>query len=134
MNTKKFIIRETALLLCGELLGAAAVVGIFALLGQMNYTVVLGAVIGALLATGNFLFMAIASDAAADKAAQQDVKGGKAAIKTSFYLRMVVIAALLVVFAKSGHCNVIAMVVPLFFAFPILMVIEFFRKSGGAKS
>lgn len=134
MDPRKFIIRETAMLLLGELIGAAAVCGCFALLGHFNYTVALGAALGALLATANFFFMAIASNSAADKAIEQDVKGGKATIKTSFYLRMIVIALLLVVFAKSGHCNVIAMVIPLFLAFPVLTVIEFFRKSGGSKS
>lgn len=133
MKSRKFIVRETLLLLLGEFVGAAIVAGLFAVLGKFDYKVALGAGIGAILATANFFFMAIASDSAADKAMEQDVKGGKATIKTSFYLRMIAIAVLLVVFAKSGHCNIIAMVVPLFFAFPVLMVIEFFRKSGRSK-
>jgi hypothetical protein len=42
-------------------------------------------------------------------------------------------AVLLLVFAKSGHCNALAMVCPLVLVFPILTVIEFFRKAGGKK-
>lgn len=134
MNSRKFILRETALLAVGLLICTAAMVGIFALLGYLNYTVILGGAIGVVLALGNFFFMAISSDTAADKAAEQDVKAGKAMVKTSYGMRLFVIGILMIVFAKSGHCNVIAMACPLFFVFPILMVIEFFRKSGGAKS
>lgn len=134
MNTRKFILRETALLALGEAICLAATAGVFAMLGYFSYKVILGGALGALLAVGNFFFMAVASDAAADKAAQQDVKGGKAAIKASYSMRMVVIGLLLILFAKSGHCNLIAMIIPLFLVFPILIVIEFFRKSGGSKS
>lgn len=134
MDPRKFILKETAFLALGEAVCVAAVTGIFAMLGQFDYKVILGGVIGLLIAVGNFFFMAITSDAAADKAVEQDVKGGKAAVKASYTLRLVVIGVLLFVFAKSGHCNLIAMVCPLFFVFPIITVIEFFRKAGGKKA
>ncbi len=134
MDPRKFIIKETALLALGEAVCVAAMIGIFAILGYFDYKVILGGVIGLVIAVGNFFFMAIASDMAAEKALEQDVKGGKAAVKASYTLRLVVMAVLLFVFAKSGHCNVIAMVCPLFFVFPIITVIEFFRKAGGKKA
>lgn len=133
MNPRKFILRETALLGAGELVCVAAMVGIFAMLGYFDYTVILGGVIGALIAVGNFFFMAIASNAAADKAAEDDVKTGKSMIKVSYGMRLLIIGVLLFVFAKSGHCNLLALVCPLFFVFPIITVIEFFRKSGESK-
>lgn len=133
MNPRKFILRETALLGAGELVCVAAMVGIFAMLGYFDYTVVLGGVIGALIAVGNFFFMAIASNAAADKAVEDDVKTGKSMIKVSYGMRLLIIGVLLFVFAKSGHCNLLALVCPLFFVFPIITVIEFFRKSGESK-
>lgn len=133
MNARKFILRETALLAAGELACVAAMVGVFALLGYFDYKVILGGVLGLLIAVGNFFFMAIASNAAADKAAEDDVKTGKSMIKVSYGTRLLVIGVLLFVFAKSGHCNLIALVCPLFFVFPIITVIEFLRKSGEAK-
>ena len=133
MNPRKFILRETALLGAGELICVAAMVGIFAMLGYFDYTVVLGGVLGALLAVGNFLFMAIVTNSAADKAAEQDVKAGKSLVKASYRMRLLIIAVLLFVFAKSGHCNLIALVCPLFFVFPIITVVEFFRKTGESK-
>lgn len=135
MNARKFILRETAMLALGEAICIAAMIGIFALLGHFNYTVVLGGIIGGILAVGNFFFMAITSDAAADKtAADQDVSVGKKAIKISYTTRLLIIGVLMFVFAKSGHCHLLAMACPLFFVFPIIMVIEFFRKSGGGKA
>lgn len=131
MDSRKFIIKETALLALGEAVCVAAMVGMFALLGYSDYKVILGGVIGLVIAVGNFFFMAISSDFAADKAMEQDVKGGKAAIKASYTLRLLIMGVLLLVFAKSGHCNALAMVCPLVFVFPILTVIEFFRKAGG---
>lgn len=131
MDPRKFIIKETALLALGEAVCVAAMAGIYGMLGSLDYKVILGGVIGLLIAVGNFFFMAISSDMAAEKAMEQDVKGGKAAIKVSYTLRLIVMAVLLLVFAKSGHCNALAMVCPLVLVFPILTVIEFFRKAGG---
>ena len=135
MDSRKYILRQTGLLGLGELICIAAMVGVFALVGYFDYTVILGGVVRGILAIGNFFFMAIASDSAADKAVdEQDVKTGQKLIKASYSLRLVVIGVLMVVMAKSGHCNVLAMVCPLLFTFPIIIVIEFFRKSGGKKS
>jgi len=139
MNVRKFILQETALLALGELICSAATVGVFALLGNFSYKVILGAVVGCILAVGNFFFMAIASNAVADRTIAQgdsedSVKQGKSAMKSSYGIRMLVIGVLLFVFAKTGHCNLIAMVCPLFFIFPIITVIEFFRKSGEQKA
>ena len=92
MDTKKFILRQTALLALGELVCVAAMVGIFAMLGHFNYTVVLGGALGALLAVGNFFFMAIMSSIAADKAMKDDVKSGKAFMKASYRMRLVILA------------------------------------------
>ena len=139
MNVRKFILRETALLALGELICSAAIVGVFAMLGQFSYKVIVGALIGALLAIGNFFFMAIISNVVADKTianadSEDAVKQGKAAMKSSYGLRLLVIGVLLFIFAKSGHCNLIAMICPLFLIFPIITVIEFFRKSGDQKA
>lgn len=134
MNARTFILRETGMLAFGEAVCIAAMIGVFALLGILDYTVILGGILGGILAVGNFFFMAIASNSAADRAADQNVKEGKAMIKGSYFGRLLVIGLLLYVFAKSGHCHVLAMACPLFFVFPIITVIEFFRKSGDRKS
>ena len=91
MDIKKFVLQQTGIVAVGELIGTAAMVGIFALLGKYDTGVLLGGIVGTLAATGNFLAMAIGVNAAADKAEKQNVKGGQATIKGSFLLRMAVL-------------------------------------------
>ena len=132
MDSRKFVLKETAIILLGELICSAAMTGIFALLGYYNGTVLLGAIVGALLAALNFFLMGVSATLAADKAVNQDVKGGKAIIKSSYSLRLVLLFLVLFAFAKSGLCHPVALAVPLVFVRPILAVSEFFRKSGEA--
>lgn len=130
MNSRKFILQETGIIAIGQVISVAAMCGVFALLGLFDSGVVVGGIVGAVLAIGNFFFMAVAADLAADKAVNQDVKGGKAMIRSSYSLRLVVLAVLLFAFAKSGICNLFALVLPLVFTRPILTLTQFFRKPG----
>lgn len=130
MNSRKFILQETGIIALGQLVCVAAMCGVFALLGSFDSGVVIGGIVGAVLAVGNFFFMAIAADMAADKAVNQDVKGGKAMIRSSYSLRLVVLAVILFAFGKSGICDLFALVLPLIFTRPILTIAEFFRKPG----
>lgn len=131
MDPRKLVLKQTAVVLAGEILCVAAMIGVFALLGQFDKAVVFGGIVGGLVAVLNFFFMAIAVNIAADKAVQQNVKGGQATVKSSYMLRLVCMFAILFAFAKSGYCNVIAMVLPLAFVRPTLTVVEFFRRKSG---
>ena len=61
----------------GVIICTAVMMGIFALLGKFDISVLLGGVFGGVLAILNFFFMAVGASLAADKAEKQDVKGGK---------------------------------------------------------
>lgn len=130
MDTRRFIIRKTLVILLGQVLCGAIMCGIFALLGRFDWRVLLGAAVGAVCATAEFFFMALSADYAADRAKNQDVKGGKTVIKTSYFVRIVILFLVLFAFAKSKLCNPIALIIPIGLTRPILMVTEFFRKSG----
>lgn len=130
MDSRKIVFRETAVVAIGQVICVGVMLGIFALLGKFDRTVLLGGIVGGLLSTLNFFFMAVGASLAADKAVEQNVNGGKATIRSSYLLRMVVLAAVLFAFAKSGLCNVVALVLPLAFIRPIITVAEFFRKPG----
>ena len=134
MDIRKDLLRQTGVVAIGEALGVAAMIGIFALLGKFDMGVLLGGIVGGLVAIGNFFAMALGVYIAAEKAENQDVKGGKAAIKGSYFLRMAVMALVLIAFAKSGICNVIALVVPLVFVRFTLTLWEFFRRKPGDKT
>ena len=130
MDSRKLVIKESAIVLLGVTLCSAVMVGIFALLGKFDSAVLLGALVGTVLAALNFFFMAVIAMMAADKAEKQNVKGGEALIRGSYPVRMIVLFVILFAFAKSGLCNPIALVVPLVFVRPTITIAEFFRKSG----
>lgn len=130
MDSRKLVLTETGIVAAGQVVCTAAMMGVFALLHQFDTTVLLGGIVGALVAIGNFFAMAMGAMIAADKAAQEDVKGGKATVRASMVGRLAAMAVILIVFAKSGYCNLIALLVPLVFTRPVLTVYEFFRKSG----
>lgn len=133
MDSRKFIYRETGVMAIGQAICVAAMIGVFAQLGYFHRTVLLGGILGGIIATLNFFFMGVGATLAADKAENQNVKGGQATIQASYLLRMVVLFVVLFALVKSGLCNVIAVVLPLVFVRPILSVGEFFRKSGETK-
>ena len=130
MDSHKFVLVETGIIAVGEVLCIAAMMAIYLLIGYYDASVLLGGIIGGVLAVGNFLFMAIGASLAADKALAQNVKGGKAVIRNSMLLRYLVIFVILAACAKSGLCDAIALVIPLIFVRPIMMISEFFRKKG----
>lgn len=133
MDPRKIVFQQTAVVAVGQVIGVAAMFGIFALMGYFDRTVLLGGIAGGVLAILNFLFMAIGASLAADKAEAQDVKGGKSLLQTSMLLRYVVLFVVLFACAKSGLFNTVSLVVPLIFVRPTLTVAEFFRKKEEPK-
>lgn len=130
MNSQKIVFKETGIVLLGQVICVPVMYSIFALLGYFDSTVLLGGIVGAVLATANFFFMAISTSLAADKAEKQDVKGGQALIQLSYLLRQILLFVLLIVCAKSGRMHLIALVLPLVFVRLIITIAEFIRKKG----
>jgi len=130
MDSRKYVIRQTLVIAIGQIVGVGIMIAVFALLGKFDYTVALGGLAGAAVAIGNFFFMAMSLTLAADRAVQQDVKGGKGLVKASYGIRLAVMFVVLFACARSGHFNVIALVLPLVLVRPTLMVAEFFGKKG----
>ena len=113
MNSRTFILRETLFLLVGELICSAMIVGVYALIGALQSGVILGVLVGSVLSVANFFMLGVSADAAASKAQEQDVKGGKTLMRLSYQVRLIVLFILLFAFAKSGLCSPLAMVLPL---------------------
>lgn len=129
-ESRKYVLKETKIVLLGEAIGLALMYGVYALLGKFSISVLLGGLIGALLAAGNFFFMAMTVTLAADRAEQQDVEGGKKLVKGSYPIRILVLAGVLFLCGKSGYFDVLALALPLLFVRPTLTVAEFFGKQG----
>ena len=130
MDSRKLVFKETAVIGCGEVICVGLMFGIYALLGYFDLSVLLGGVVGAVIAAANFFFMAMMTQLAADRAENQDVEGGKKLLKASYPIRLLVLALVLIACGKSGVFNILALVLPLVFVRPILMIAEFFRKKG----
>ena len=130
MNSRKIVYRETAIIAAGVAICTAVMYIVYFLLGRFDMRVLLGGLAGAVLSIGNFFFMAIGTSMAADKAEAQDVKAGQLLVRNSYMLRLVVLFVVLFACAKSGLFNLFALVLPLAFIRPSIVVAEFFRKKG----
>lgn len=130
MDSRKIVFKETAIVSIGVVACTAAMVGIFTLLGYFDTKVALGGIVGGAVAILNFFFMAIVASLAADRAERQDVEGGQKLIRSSYPIRLLLLAVILFACGKSGVFNVIALVLPLLFVRPSLTIAEFFRKKG----
>ena len=134
MDNRKYVLSQALIVLIGELALSALMVGIFAILGYWDFSVVLGAVAGAVIATLNHLVLVLGVMAAASKAEKQDVKGGQMLVQMSYMGRLIGLFLVLVLCAKSGIFNLIALVIPLVFTRPVLTIAEHFNKKGGNKA
>ena len=134
MESRKLVFSQTLMVLAGEILLSAIMVGIFALAGHFDRSVLLGAVVGALLAAANFFLMALSADCAADKAEKQNVKGGQTLIQLSYIGRLIGLFLVLVLCALTKIFNLFALVIPLVFTRPILTVSESLKKKGEKNS
>ena len=132
MDSRKFVYKETLLILLGQAVCVAIMIGIFALLGYYDRSVLLGGIFGGLIATANFFFMTLFVDLASKKATTQDVAGGQKLIQFSYMGRMAFLLIALILLAKSGLCNVLALAIPLVFNRPILTLYELICKKGGS--
>ena len=133
MNQKNTAFSETKPVLIGQILCSAAMIGVFALLGKYQTSVLLGGIAGAAIATANFFLLSFFANRAADMAEAQDVAGGQKLIQLSYMGRMVGLFLVLILLAKSGYFHALALVLPLGFTRPILTIAEVFRKKGENK-
>lgn len=132
MENRKYILSQSLTMLIGELILSAVMVAVFAVLGYYETGVLLGTVVGSLIATLNHTVLIIGVLSASKKAENQDVKGGQAAIQMSYMGRLLGLFLILVLCAKSGVFNLLALVIPLLFARPLLTVSDHFnQKKGG---
>lgn len=131
MDNRKYVFSQVLTVLIGELILSALMVGIFAILGYFDLSVVLGAAAGTVIATVNHLVLVWGVLAASAKAEKQDVKGGQALVQMSYMGRLIALFLILVLCAKSGIFNLVALVIPLAFTRPILTITDHFNKKGG---
>ena len=126
----RFPATETAVLAIGEALLAAVVCLVYFLLGKFSFPVLLGALLGALLAVGNFLLLTLSVNRAVDRILSERGEGAMseeesadfaaahqgqvaAAVRFSFLLRMLGLAAILIAGFLSGWFDALATLITL---------------------
>ena len=129
MDSRKIVLKETGIVAVGELLCSAAMVGVFAAFGRFEMSVLWSAFAGSLVMVINYFFMAVTVSLAADRAEAGEVQQAQKMIQLSSVVRLLLMGVAMFVGVKLG-ANVIALVLPLAFARPTLMLAEFFRKKG----
>ena len=129
MDSRKIVFKETAIIAVGELICSGIMVGVFAALNLFQWSVLWGALAGSAVMIANYFFMAVTVSLAADRAERGEVEQAKKMVQTSSVFRLLAMGLALFLGIKLG-ANVIALVLPLAFARPILMLAEFFRKKG----
>lgn len=127
MDSRKIILKETATVALGEVLCSGVMLGVFATLGYFSMAVLLSALAGCAVITANYFAMSVTVSLASDRAKAGQVEQAKKMVQLSSTVRLVVMGVILFAGIKLG-ANVIALVLPLVFMRPVLMLAEFFRK------
>ncbi len=132
MKSHPIVWRQTLVIALGELVCCAIMAGVYGLIGRFTTAVVLGACMGWALATVNFLIMALCADIVADRAMNQADTKGQGLMQFSYMGRMLALFLILILCAKSGIFDLLALVLPLAFIRPILFVNELILKKKEA--
>lgn len=151
MKNKSLPLYETAFILLGELIVSLIVCGVYLIIDKFSYKVVTGVALGSTVVILNFLFLAISTNRAFDRALElrgtremDEEEAEKFAeehraelnniVKLSFVIRTLTMLATLVVAFILEWFDVIATLVPLLMLRPIITVealIRQKRKGGG---
>ena len=137
--------RETSIIALGELIVSALIIAVFAIIGKLDYTVLLGALLGSAVIVLNFLFISIGTNNAIDRI--MEIRGNAAmseeeiaaftkentaklqsTVQLSYFIRLISMLAALVLALLTKQFNVIATAIPLFMLRPIIYVSELVRK------
>ena len=100
---------------------SAIMLAIYAVVGRFTTAVLLGGLLGTVIAVGNFLALSITVSNALDRAAAGD---------NSSVVRTAILAVIYVLLFHAKVCDPLAALLPLLFAQAAIKLIEFFRKDS----
>ena len=134
MESRKYVFIETGIVAIGLAICVAVMLGIFAILNQFDTGVLLGGIVGGVVAIGYYLSIVVCVSIAAKKAQAQDIKGGQALMQMSYILRILVVFGVLLLCAISGVFNILSLVLPMLFVRPVLAVTNIILRKGESKA
>ncbi|WP_300278740.1 ATP synthase subunit I [uncultured Subdoligranulum sp.] len=129
MQKHREILRQVCRLMVALAVCVAIMLGVYALLGAFTSSVVVGAILGFVLAVGNFVSLSITVSNAMDRAARdKDPQRAQLSIQASGVIRLLVLAAIYILLFRAKVCDPVAALLPLLMAQAVLKLVEFFRK------
>ena len=129
MQKHREILRQVCRLMVALAVCVAIMLGVYALLGAFTSSVVVGAILGFVLAVGNFVSLSITVSNAMDRAAwDKDPQRAQLSIQASGVIRLLVLAAIYILLFRAKVCDPVAALLPLLMAQAVLKLVEFFRK------
>lgn len=131
MDSQKLVYKETAIVAIGEIIGTALMLGVFFAIGKFSGKVLWSGIAGSLVMILNYFFMAVSVSVATDRAKAGNVAQAKKLVQLSGVVRLFLMAGALILGIVLG-AQVVALVLPLVFVRPTLLIAEFFRKKGDA--
>lgn len=127
------ILMQVLRVLAGEAVCIALMLAVYALLDRFTAKVLLGALVGGIIAIGNFFFLAMGVARAMDKAAETgDAAKAQAQLRGGTAGRLLAVFLLYFIVLKTGKPDAVAALLPLLFVQLSIRVTEFFRKDGNA--
>ncbi len=106
-KTSSAIVKTTAQIALGELIGVAVMTAAFALTGHFDYTVVTGALLGGAGAVLNFFLMSLTVKKSAGRGTQ-----GKNRMILSYFLRMLLMVGVMVLGIICPYFHWLAVMLP----------------------
>lgn len=129
MQKHREILRQVCRLMVALAVCVAIMLGVYALLGAFTSSVLVGAILGFVLAVGNFVSLSITVSNAVDRAARdKDPQRAQLSIQASGVIRLLVLAAIYILLFRAKVCDPVAALLPLLMAQAVLKLVEFFRK------
>lgn len=129
MQKHREILRQVCRLTVALAVCVAIMLGVYALLGAFTRAVLVGAILGLILAVGNFVSLSITVSNAVDRAARDnDPQRAQLSIQASGVIRLLVLAVIYILLFRSKVCDPVAALLPLLMAQAVLKLVEFFRK------
>lgn len=105
------VMKETKFIALIVLLGSLLMQAVYLIIGQWDYTVLLGNVLGAALAVGNFFFMGLT----VQKCMDLEPADAQKKMKFSQQMRLLVMLVVCVIGGAAPCFNTISVLVPQFF-------------------
>ncbi|MBO5047987.1 MAG: hypothetical protein J6D19_06235 [Clostridia bacterium] len=145
MQHKNMPMSDIIFLAAGEGIASLIIVGVYLLLGEFDFRVATGAVLGSAVTVLNFAILSFSVNRAVDRV--MEMRGNKEmteeeasafalqhsaeiqkSVKSSYFLRQIIMLGVLVAAVLLKIASILPAVIPLLLFRPILMAREAFRK------